>query len=262
MSINIWNNIDELALYLSLYRLDGETNDEFVNRIKIFSKWKYKTDYYTQVHSIPLQLGLETRTVGRLQNLNNNKFRCDIEWDYFLLKEILPDGTVGEYIRIFLEGKFDTIRSISDIINNSQTFRCNIYKTTDLDIELGFLVRNKNIKIDKFITNALKYDNFGKTDILPGSVRVNDPSYRRLISSVDGLSKSGDYYIDWATGFIQTFDAEPEQTDIMFQYYDKAFSIETTEMNLIPVNRYFAYGLSDDSINMIPYLLNNIIVGE
>ena len=261
MSFSIWNNIDELALYLGLSRLDGETNDELTNRIKIFPKWKYKTDYYTQVHSIPIQLGLNTNVVGRITNLRGNKYQCNIDWDYFTLKEILSDGSTGEYIRLFLEGKFDTIQTIVNVINNSLTFRCTVYNSVDLNTNLTYLVRNRNIKIDKYtVTN--KYDNLGKKDIVPGTLRVNDPSYRKIVASIDLLKRSGDYYIDYKTGFIQTYDTTTDTTDIVFQYYDPTFSLETTELNLIPINRLFAYGITDDSINVIPYLLNNIIAGE
>ena len=72
MAIGIWNNIDDLALFLGLKRLNYETNDELSNRIKLMSRWKYRTDYYTQAHSIPLQAGLKTESVILIKNINKN----------------------------------------------------------------------------------------------------------------------------------------------------------------------------------------------
>lgn len=261
MSFGIWNNIDELALYLGLGRLDGETNDELAARVKRFPKWRYKTDYYTQVHSIPIQLGLNTDIVARIKSVNGNKYECNIDWDYLTLKEILPNGSTGEFIRIFLEAKFDTLKSVVDKINSSTAFICTVYDDKYLDAKLTFLVRNNNIKIETIEIEG-KYSSLVKKDIVKGSVRIDDPSYRRIVTSISDLKRPGDFYVDYETGFIQTHNSEPNPVKVTFRNYDPTFGFEITELNLVPVNRVFAYGITDDSINTIPYLLNNIVAGE
>ena len=148
-----------------------------------------------------------------------------------------------------------------NVINNSKNFKIDIYNTDYLTSKLSFLVRNNSIKIDKTLTSG-KYSSLGFKDLVEGSVRINDPSYRRLVSSANLLKRPGEYYIDYVNGFIQTYDPSPAKTTVLFRYYDPSFALEITELNLVPINRIFAYGLSDDSINMIPYLLNNIVAGE
>lgn len=260
MSIGIWNNIDELALYLGIKRLDGETDEELNRRIKILSKWKYKTDYYTQVHSIPLQLGLETSGIAIIESINNNKFECTIDWDYLTIKEILPNGTIGEMVRFFLEADGAKIEDAISRINASDNFRIIYLDNSKNQKSTNFLVRNSNIKITSVEINN-KYSFLGNKDIVRGSVRVNSKNYRKEVSSISVMKRPGEYFIDYENGFIQTYDNEPESTVIGYQYFDQAFMMEYTELNLVPANRFFAHGLTDNSMKLIPYLLNDITVG-
>lgn len=260
MSLNIWNNIDEIALYLGLDRLDGETNSEFVNRIKQFARWKYKTDYYTQVHSIPLQTGLNTEIIGRITSSGNN-YECFIDWDYFTLKEILPDNSTGESIRVFIGNKDCKLSKIADVVNSSESFLFEVYNNQDLDLSIDYIVRNKNTRIVTSIISG-KYSYFDNNNIVRGSIRIDNPSYRKEVYSIQDLKRTGEFYIDYKLGFIQTYDFEPTDAKVTYSFYDKAFAIEKTELALTPFNNYLTYGITDKTISLLPDLLNKLVAKE
>jgi hypothetical protein len=260
MSFGIWNSLDETALYLGLERFKSETNDELAHRIKQFAKYRYKTDYYTQVHSIPLQCGLNTDPFAIIRNKNGNNFICEIGWDIFTLKEILPDGSQGEYIRIFLEGKNVLINKVSATIASGNSFELNFIDEYKINLPVSYLVRNKNVKNYKEkITD--RYFQLENTNIVAGSFLVDHDSFKYSVDGITGLKKEGDYFIDYKTGVIQTYDIIQSEIDIAYQYYEKVFFLESTELSLTPMNRVFAYGITDDNYQYIPYLVDQLVAG-
>jgi arsenate reductase-like glutaredoxin family protein len=258
MDFGIWNHLDEMGLYLNISRLEYETDEDFYTRIKKFSKWKFKTDYYTLAHSVPLQLGLDTVNMLEITTVNGKRFVCDINWEYFTLESFNDDGSSSEYIRIYINTHATTVQKVLDIINTSSIdFQYIIYNSSFNRYPFKNIIRNTNTFMYKdYISN--KASNLSNKNIIKKTLRSNNNSViNREVSSLLDLKKKGDYFVDYENGYIETYSIIDGPIDISYQYYTPRFILEYTDVNLIPVNVIAKYGITDDLIDMIPFILAN-----
>ena len=260
MSTNaVWNNIDEIALYLGLSRLDSESNEDFVNRIRKFSRWKYGTDYYTLVHSIPIQLGLETSLICRFVNTKGNKFKCTIDWEYFTLEELIPEG---EYIRIYIFGEGNSINKILETVSKSTSFSIDYCDNLSSDFlsltqkSCDFIIRNTNIRTNYVYLDTTSYMLDDK-NIVPGSLSLKDKLIE--VTNIPALVKNNTYYCDYEKGYVEFNKINFKPILASYQYFDTSFALEYTELNLIPASLYYKNGLTPTSLNHMQYTLNNIV---
>jgi hypothetical protein len=267
--LGIWNNIDIAALYFGLDRLQGESNEDFLERLKQISKYHYRNDYYNLAHNIPIQLGLKTSVIGRISNTGGNLFDCKIDWDYFTLREILPDGSTGEYIRVFIGGQYDSINSpyqgsvkkIKTAIDNCDHFTIEIYNDSDIELSVDYLIRNRNIKTATELINT-QHQKLLHENIIPNSFVVNSPSFRNLKSAPAEAIHAGEYFIDNKLGYTYCNDYTVSEAKAQYRYQDMSFALESTDINLIPVRQYFEHGLNDTSLNYIINLIEGNIAGK
>jgi hypothetical protein len=272
MAFGIWNNLDELGLYMGLERISYETDEEYSNRLKQFAVYKYKTDYYTQVHSIPLQLGLETYEVMRLTCSHTDidgkvtviPFECKIDWEYAILENFPPAGLESqkEYIRIFINNHDATVKKIMNTLDTSLTFKYITLKGKHKRLPCKFLIRNTNIGHGRDFVNS-KHTRLSNKDIITGSLVPEDILIcKKPIASILEMKHDGDYFIDTELGYLQT------QSDVQFgffvtyQYYKPSFSIEGTELNFTPLNILAKYGLSDQLAEYAKVILENKVWGK
>lgn len=252
MSFNIWNNLDEIGLFLGLTRLDSEANEAYFNRIRLFGKWKYKTDYLSQVHSIPLQTGLLTTPIVKI--ISDYKYECTIDYEFFYLTNEI------ETIRVYINDD-STLDKILQAIDNTTTFTYSIYNELSRDMKLKFLVRNTSLKLQSDYIEQTNF-NLANGSIKRGTLSAKDKFV--LITEKDSildLKTSGDYFVDYETGYIQIFAPDFTGAFISYKYYDPSFRLESTELNLIPVSLKFKYGLTDENIGLIPLLLDKQVWG-
>jgi len=254
MSFGIWNNLDEAALYLGLERLDGEVDEELCARIKKFGKWRYKTDYYTQVHSIPLQVGLGTKNLLEITSVK--RFECKIDWEHFTIESFNDDGTSSEYVRVFINTPFVTISKVSDLLDQSLDFKCNIYNPQYKSYLFKNIIRHTNVFIETAFINSSNY-NFLNGNIIKGTLRFNDDNiFNREVGSLQDLGSSGDYFVDYTRGYIQSYDNIKDGIYATYRRFNDRFILEHTDINLQPLNVISKYGVTDDLIDLMPYLLN------
>jgi hypothetical protein len=104
MAFTITNFLDDVALYLNLIRLPGETNEDFTSRIKSFSTVKFGTDYLTQIQSVMLQTGLKKTPIIELTSPDPYKINIDGEFIEFrsYYKDAEKYGTLKNYFKVFL----------------------------------------------------------------------------------------------------------------------------------------------------------------
>ena len=260
MSFNIWNNLDEIALYLGLERIDSETNEAFYNRIKQFGRWKYRTDYYTQVHSIPIQSGLETKNIvkiySNLQYGSKKTYKCNIDWEYFTL------SNDEEGIRVFIGEIGCKLSKVLNAIDNSKTFSYKLYDESYRDISCKFIIRNSNIKtIDEFV-DSTRF-RLAKRNIVEDSLKAT--SNIRLYNIKDkplDIKHNGDYFIDHEIGYLEFAQDSFDSGYIKYKYYDDSFYIEYTDINLIPISLYAKNGITNKIVDLSPYILNNRVFGK
>lgn len=265
MAFGIWNNLDEVALYIGLERLSFETDEEFYSRIKEFSKYRYKVDYYNQVHSIPIQVGLKSYKVFDIKCKHNNidiKYKVDISWDYFIIENFPEDTSLKEYIRIFIGTPDCTVEKITNILDKSKTFKVEMGLERFKRLPCKFLIRDTNIGIGRdYIDN--QYINLTHKNIVYDSEKSNNPTIHSVKKeSLQDLKNYGDYYIDYKLGYIQSFSSIDYPFFFMYKYYKPFFTVEATYVNLIPLNEIAKHGITDDLIKYIDTLLENKVWGK
>ena len=258
--LGIWNNIDITALYLGLDRLQGESNEDFQDRLKQISKYHYRTDYYNLVHNIPIQLGLKTESIGRIVNSRENIFECRIEWDYFYLNEILSDGSFGECLRIFIGDEGCLVSKIKANVDASTYFTLEIHDSSNLALSVDFLIRGNSVKVETEVINN-KFTRLLHSNLVPNSFVIDSPSFVTVKSSLPEVMSTGDYFVDNKVGFLYSYDNTFSLAKCQYRYFDSAFALEKTDVNLIPIRKYFNNGYSDKSIGFILDLLDRNIVG-
>lgn len=261
MSLAIWNKLDEVALYLGIERLDGETDEEFGLRIKKFSKWKYGTSYNTQAHSIPLQCGLETKPIFSISS--EVPFECIVGWDYFTVRTLPVGSAPVEYARVFIQLEDNVISKIEEAVSKLSSVKFTIIDDSLRDIHNRFIIRISNMHVASDFVGGSSYK-LSHSNLIRGGFSPNDRfNCRTEKSSLIDLKRSGDYFVDYETGFVATFNTIPEEGFMVsYKYYDPEIIIEATELALIPINELVKYGITDDMIDMIPYLLEGRVWGK
>lgn len=253
MAFGVWNNLDELALFLAIERLDWETNEEFYARIKKFAKYKYGVDYNTQVHSIPLQVGLDSYRIGEISCLK--EYSCKIDWEYIILEN------EDEYVRVFINTPDCTIEKISQTINSSNTFRFIYFKDSYKNISTKKLIRSENqTLINKRVSGKSIHL---EKNIVESSFMIEDNLYiSNRVSDLQKIKIRGDYFIDFRNGYIEAYDNEYPEVKISYKTSDQEFVFEITDINLVPMNLITQYGITNELIEMLPYILNGQIWGK
>lgn len=253
MSFGIWNNLDDIAAYIGLDRLAGETDEEFYNKIKLLAKYRYKPNYYNQIKSISSQLGLQTKQVLKFNQ--DIDFICKLGWEYFIYQ------SEDKYIRIYIDTPNSTLQKIITLLEQENidfTLMASDYK----NISCEYLIKNTNIKYSRdYISN--KRNNLLHTNIIPGTLSINDKyNFINEVDSLQDLSLKGDYFVDYKNGYLELFDSETAGSYLSYQYYDKSFSLEYSEISFKPVNLITKYGINDNLAHTLEYILDDITWGE
>jgi hypothetical protein len=255
--INIWNNLDEVALYLGANRLPGEEDESLVDRLKRIGRYKYKTDYYTQVHTIPAQAGLNTYNLFNITSSTGNIFRCTLDWEYFTI-----EGS-SEIIRIYVNNDEATIGKILDILDHSIEFSYSLYDGLHRNTACKNLIRNTNVKVglNKITKKSTMLNNSNiitDTFVVKSSERL---CLERVYSLAD-LKVPKQFYLDSKTGYLEVYESEFTAFYLTYEYLEDVFVVESTDLNLMPVNLLFKYGITNKGIDIMPYLLDGKTWGK
>lgn len=261
MPFNSLNRLDDIALYQSLQRIPGETDESFLERIKRIATVRYGASYKTLTESIAIQAGFPTKPVLMLEC--TSPFIIDITNEYITIST-----SDNLYIRIFINNfssnnilellkttlgpytlsppnKFTITEFIEQSeyssFNNKQIVRTN-------NTKYGFEVIDTN-------TKKLAYSN-----IVPGSESSTGAVIRNKKASPKECTKSGDYYIDYTSGFIYSYSAHTNSTTLSYRYYQPRFVIHYTEISLTPLELYYKYGLNDDFVSLVKPLLDDKVI--
>ncbi len=256
MTFGIWNNIDEVALFLGLERLTYETDESFLARIKQFSKWKYKTSYYNQMHSIPIQAGLDTFNVVEIYSPNPDlEFKCSLDWEYFTIE------SDSEFARVFINTEDATLGKILDTIDQTTSFMYALQKSEYRNFPAKFLLRHSNNRIYRELVTSKSY-NLTYNNILFDSLSSTSKSLAtKRRASLQDLKELGDYFLDEKTGYIELYENNFESFYITYKFFEPRFMIKGSELNLTPLNIITKYGLSDRLIDLMPNILDDQIWG-
>ena len=248
MAFGVWNNLDEVAAYIGLDRFGGESDEEFYKKIKLLARYKYKPDYISQIKTISTLIGLKSKPVLRFTG--TEKYICELNWEYFTYKNS------EKYIRTYIGTPSCKLSKILNILNQ-ESIEYSLLDETYANLKCEYLIKNSNIKFTRdYISkkrNRLLYDN-----IVPGSLVIADKfNIKNEVSSLIDLSNKGDYYIDYENGYIELFDPEISGSYVSYKYFDKSFTIEHSELNLKPVNIISKYGINDELIFLLEYIMDD-----
>lgn len=256
MALNVWNTLDEIGLYSGLERFSYEVDESLFNRLKRFSKWKYKTDYLTQVHSMSIQTDTEYFNVLEVfSTVENNEFKCDCDWEYFTLE----DST--EYLRVFINTEGCQLSKILAGIDALANFDYKIFKSKYVSFNTKYLIRNKNYASTRDLI-VDRDTNLTHKNLMAGSLSSDSDHILNKKTNIQEVLRPGDYFIEEATGFLHIYQDNPDPFYINYKYYNPRFIIEGCNMNLIPLNIIAKYGITDKLVLLLPSILDGQIWGK
>jgi hypothetical protein len=259
------NNLDDVAIYLGINRLPGETNSDFVKRIKRIATVRYGTDQKTLVKSITNQIGLEYKQAMLIKS--NHPFTVTINNEHAILQSFPVTGG-GEYIKVF-------INTVSKVGVNSSYPLKKIKSAIDASLTFTALVIDENLMSAKrenvlHCTNsenrqdviAGKRTIIDAKKIIPNSLSSISPDMKNSVDSLQDLSKYGDYYFDNETNYLELFTNDPTPFIVSFKEYDPTFTMLVSDFNLLSPITYSRYGLSDNFINLLELTLSGRQIGS
>lgn len=248
MSFGIWNSIDEVALYLGIDRLPKESDDSFKNRVYNISRYMYKNDSYSMARSIAGQCGFDVLPAFQIDSAED--FKCTIDYDYFILE------TDTSYLRVFIGRDDIAITEILNGIDKLDDIGYTLYSPAVTGCVARNILRNTNVKFHKEFIYETSVQ-LKKKNIIEGSIEFEDKV--NFINSVDGIpsiKNSGDYFIDYQNGYLQSKNTSDIGQIIKYSYIEKPFVVEYSDISVKPVNNCFQYGITNDSLASIEFLLH------
>lgn len=266
------NGLDEVAVYLGIYRLPGETDGNFYGRIKRLAKIKYGIDYETCTESINEQLGNSLSPIMKIE--------CDLPFTFEINEEFIEirifnhDGSVKSYTKVFTN-----IQNIT--LNNGNSIYGPLIKLleripTDIKVtiidddyrninrELIFKSSNFNINRLNIISNKRSIIKMEHKDgaILSGSIKDDGSSMINRVYDLQSINTYGSYYLDEKQNYLELFAETIQPFSMSFIEYKKTFIIYKSNINIVPINNYIKYGISNNFINLLYLLLDNKVIAS
>lgn len=266
------NGLDDIAAYFGISRIQGETNNVFYQRIKRLSKIRYGQDYITSILSLNEQLGEKAEPLIKIS--------CELPYTIDILDEKIDikifnnDGTLKKFTSIFINVQtildednnlvYSPLKKFINRISNIEELKVTILNTSYENVSKDNILRNKNYRFnnDNIITkkrSIIKFNN-SNSCILPNTL-IDDNGY--LISRVNSIAeiiKSNQFYFDDKTNYLELGIQSPKPTLVTFTEVNKDFIIYKVPINLLTIDLYVKYGMSDNFINILFELLNNKII--
>lgn len=256
MAFTVTNNLDDVAIYIGLTRLPGETDEAFTSRIKRFANIRYGIDTRTSVRSIMEQVGLKMTPAAKITC--SKPYSFTISQDYITLESF---GASAEYVRIFIHD----INNIPDKVYE-RVLATNGFNIEILDADawsnLGkeTLFRNSNIKIEQEAVSR-KRTIFKTSRMLDGTFKSTSPYITTKKDSPQDIRRIGDYYIDYEINYLEIYNDPTDVFGVTYTSYEEYSILYRTEFNLIPISNYSKYGISDNYISILDSYLKGRSLG-
>lgn len=266
------NGLDDVAVYLGVYRLPGETDNNFLSRIKRIAKVKYGTDYKTSIESINEQLGNSLVPLLKIESVY--PFTINITDEYIELVSFNNDGSKRSYTKVFtniqniISSNGVTIYSplikllerVNDdfsitILNEEykEVTRESIFRGNNFKTSLKNIINKKRTKISMSNSNC---------SILPSSFKDDGMYMIERVSDIQSINGYGKYFFDEDLQYLELFADNVQPFSLTFTEYEKSFIIKKANINAISISNYIKYGISNNFINMLFLILNNKVISE
>lgn len=259
------NNLDDVAIYLGINRLPGETNSDFVKRIKKLASTRYGTDQKTLVKSIVNQVGLNYKHAMLIKC--SDEFTVSITSEYAIIQSFPISGD-GVYVKVFINSLTKNgvqssypLRKIKSALDSCPTFTVLVINeelmnaTRECILQCSSAENKQDVIIGKrTVIDAKK--------IVSSTLSSRSPDMQNRVDSLQDLKKYGDYYFDNETNYLELFNSNPNPFIISFKEYDPTFTILVSDFNLLSYINYSKYGLSNNFINLLELAMSGRQIGS
>ena len=261
MAFNITNYLDDVALYLGLYRLPGETDENFVARLKRFAKIRYGLDYKTQVNSIGEQVGAKIYPIAEV--LCPIPYTIEIKFDFILIQTFPEDGSDPIFIRSFINPHENLLTKLQDLLSSQSVITLNIIDNSFKNLDNNLILRGKNFDLGKELLTG-KYNRLQHGKLIKTLTQIEDSVYiQNKVDFFPDVKRLGDYFFDPEIGFVAIhLDRGTTDIGIAYTYYQERYLIMASTVTLTPIKEIIRYGLNDKFITLIPSLLENHSSGD
>jgi hypothetical protein len=258
------NNLDEVAIYLGINRLNGEEDSDFLSRIKRIGLHRYGTDPKTSQVSINDTTGLLLQPIILLYCKYPYKIKIDNE---FITIRVFKDGEI-KFASIYIANISDqaTLSSLplyrlkSYLDSHTELFSYDIVDQSLMNTSNEFIFNNFNYNIGLQEIKAKKTKLHTK-NIIPGTLTSSTFIFSNRVSSIPDIQKIGDYYYDDEIRYLEIATDNPNRFTLSYEEYDKHFMIEKTPISLMPVLDYAKFGFCDRFIELLEIYLSERGIG-
>jgi hypothetical protein len=267
MSFVSTNKLDDIAIYLGITRLNGETDNDFASRIKRLSKIQYGLNYETSVKSISEQVGLRQQPV--LKIYSDTPYTATFDTNRLTITSYPASGS-PQFISIFinipttidLNGNVVTspLKKIYDILSSNTLFTVTIIDNEYEKITREQLFRNRNFKLEQAVVSQ-KRSIITSNSILKDTLLSDSNLLSNSVSDIASLKNGSDYYFDADTNYLELGSDSFNPFIISYTEYTKSFIMYKSNFNIIPITQYINNGITDNLANIIEMIINGRSVG-
>lgn len=261
------NNLDDIAIYLGITRLNGEIDSDFASRIKRLAKIGYGINYNTSVSNICEQIGLSKSPALRIES--SVPYTVEVKEDKILLTTFPASGTSKFYsvfinIPVTLDSNGSVISSplkkFIDVISTDSDFAITIIDSDYLKLPREHIFKNRNFSFSQqVIYNRRSIVN--AKNVLYGSMSSDSSLMVSSVSDLQSIQKGTDYYFDYTTNYLELGSDSFSPFAISYTDYSNIFVIYKTQFNITSVYNYMQYGMSDNVASILRSILSTKSIG-
>jgi len=234
---NVFNQFDEHGLTVGLPRLQGEKNWEFKRRIQDVFVHMANSSYRGLVYGITRELGLELfypLTINPKVDPTTGDFLASdpyikFEGAYlYLYSDYANDILEWKIDRWMPGGNYEHLYRLINAVNNSYFFEAGVLPGIDLYTK-SMTILNQSCRLHsgtEDVPLSTKWRLLHE-HVVPGTLTFSqsgDTSELAIeVSSSVDLDSTGEYYVDYIKGIVETYNPPERGTFVRYQYTDYPF---------------------------------------
>ena len=237
----VYNNFDRHGLLLSLQRLPGEKNALYKRRLEDVMVHLAGAHYQGLIHGMTREFGLSLKDsilIKPVKDINGNTL-LDFPGVVFKDTKCYLYSNIEEKIIFQTLDRFDfsgnaySIEELITTINNTGYWEVEL-----LNDELSnrsMTLYNQSSVDQVFFENISGKGNrisLDNNDLLENSIAISSDNLLYRVSSINEVSKNGDYFIDLENGFIFSAQTPAPGSAVSYKYNKEEFIVRSSPVIL------------------------------
>ena len=258
----IGNLADHFGMILSVPRREGESNEDYVYRIRFAASKKSNSSYQGMINGINRELGLtpedaiEVSVRPGVSERYNLRFCIDEArvqiYSHWVSLEDQETGLrpILEQEILLTDIQAKTIGDLVDWINTSSLYSAKLISNGEK--LSSFITKHDSRKIVVELILAQEINRLSSSNVIPGSLEFKrQSSFDKEIPFSESLASEGEYQVSYGEGIIKSFIHPKESFGISYLTSEETFSLSYSDINILdlqkkPVQEIFFEQISQD----------------